>query len=103
MTTLILSIVVPFAVLLGVFLLVRVWLAKQPDRLVARHRGLGVLIWVAALLMLTALILRYYAAPGAALTKLFGLYLALMLLVFAIWARRHLSRQLRERLDPNAA
>ncbi|MEO8428665.1 MAG: hypothetical protein ABI651_16320 [Verrucomicrobiota bacterium] len=64
MTTLILS-VVPFAVVVGAFLLLRVWLARQPDRLAARHRGLGVLIWVAALLMLTALILRY-AAPGSA-------------------------------------
>jgi len=100
MTTLILSIV-PFAVVVGAFLLLRVWLAKQPDRLVARHRGLGVLIWVAALLMVAALILRY-ALPGSAPTGSLGFFMA-FLLVFAIWKRQCLSRQLHERRDTNAA
>ena len=94
MTTLILSIV-PFAVVIGAFLLLRVWLARQPDRLVARHRGLGVLIWVAALLMVAALILRY-ALPGSAPTGALGLFMA-FLLIFAIWQRQCLSRQLHER------
>ncbi len=100
MTTLTLSIV-PFAVIIGAFLLLRVWLSRQPDRLVARHRGLGVLIWVGALLLLTALILRY-AVPGSAPTGSLGFFMA-FLLVFAIWQRQRLSRQLEERRDTKAA
>ena len=100
MTTLILSII-PFAVVLGAFLLLRVWLAKQPDQLMARHRGLGVLIWVAALLMVAALILRY-ALPGSAPTGSLGFFMA-FLLGFAIWQRQRLSRQLEERRDAEAA
>ena len=99
MTTLILSIV-PFAVVIGAFLLLRVWLAGQPDRLAARHRGLGVFIWIVALLMLTALILRF-AAPSSVPTGPLGIFMA-FLLVFAIWQRQRLSRQLHERRDANA-
>ena len=51
MTTLI-PVMVLFAVLIGAFLLGGVWLARQPDQLAARHRGLGVLIWIIASLML---------------------------------------------------
>lgn len=100
MTPLTLSIV-PFAVVVGAFLLLRVWLAKQPDQLVARHRGLGVLIWVAALLMVAALIVRF-AVPSVAPTGSLGFFMA-FLLVFANWQRQRLSRQLHERRDTNAA
>ena len=36
--------VIPFAILGAAFFIIRSWLAKQPDRLVARHRALGILI-----------------------------------------------------------
>ena len=94
MTTLIISIV-PFVVVTGAFLLLRIWLVRQPDRMAARHRGLGVLIWIVALLMLAALILRF-AAPSSVPTGPLGFFMA-FLLVFAIWQRQRLSRQLHDR------
>ena len=94
MTSQLLSIV-PFAVVIGAFLLLRIWLGRQPDRLVARHRALGVLICIVAPLMLTILVLRF-AASSSVPTGPLGFFMAL-LLVFAIWQRQRLSRQLNER------
>jgi hypothetical protein len=89
------SAIILFAVLIGGFVLVGVWLARQSDRLAARHRGLGVLIWIIASLMLTALIL-HFAAPSSAPRGSLVRFMMLMLL-YAIWQRRRFSRQLQER------
>ena len=86
--------IAPFAIVVGAFLLVRSWVGKQPDRLAARHRALGVRIWVTALLMLIALFLRQ--ATGG-----LGFFMAI-LLVFAIWQRQRLSRQMHQRGERNA-
>ena len=91
MTPLVLTII-PFGILLGAFFLIRFYLAKQPDRLVARHRALGVFIWIVATVLLVALALRYLGL-GFAPTGYIGSFMALML-VFAIWQRRRLSREL---------
>jgi uncharacterized membrane protein YgdD (TMEM256/DUF423 family) len=99
MITLLLS-VIPIALLLGAFLLLRVWLAEQTDRLAARHRALGVLIWAASLLLLTALVLRS-VAPSSTPTGGLGCFMAL-LLVLAIWQRQRLSRKLHERRNTTA-
>jgi amino acid transporter len=94
MTTLILTIV-PFAVVIAGFLLLRVWLVKQPDRPKARHHGLGVFIWIIASLILAALVLRF-VAPGSTPTGPLACLMA-FLLVFAIWQRRRISLQLHEK------
>ena len=88
-----------FAVLIGGFVLVGVWLAPQPDRLAARHRVLGVLIWVIALLMLTMSIL-YFVAPSSAPRASLVCFMMLMLL-YVIWQRRRFSKQLQERRNSN--
>jgi hypothetical protein len=87
--------IVPLAFCIGMFLLGRVWLARQPDRLVARHRGLGDVVWIVALLISTVLI-RWFPGPGSAATGQLARFLGIMLM-FAIWQRRRLSRQLHER------
>jgi hypothetical protein len=87
--------VVPFAILVAAFFIIRFWLARQPDRLVARHRALGFFIWVAAAVILAAFILRYFV-PVSAPTGRDVFFMAFML-VFAIWQRQRLSRQLQER------
>jgi len=93
------SAIILFAVLIGGFVLGGVWLARQPDQLVARHRGLGVLIWIIASLMLTTLILHFVApnsAPRASVVRFMAL-----ILMYAIWQRRRFSKQLQERRDSN--
>src|ERR1019366_2334755 len=97
MTSLILTVVTvgPFTILVAAFFIIRFWLAKQPDRLVARHRALGGFILVVPALMFTAFTLRF-VSPSLAPTGRSGVMFALVL-VFAIWQRRRLSRQLHEK------
>jgi len=94
MTPLILTVVtvVPFAILVAAFFIIRFWLAKQPDRLVARHRALGLLIWVVTALMVAAFAM-HFLSPSLVPSGRLGVTFALML-AFAIWQHRRLSRQL---------
>jgi hypothetical protein len=100
MTPLVLTIV-PLAFCIGMFLLGRVWLARQSDRLAARHRGLGVVVWIVALLI-SAVLIRCFLVPGSASTGRLAPFLGFMLL-FAIWQRRRLSRELHERRNSTGA
>jgi hypothetical protein len=84
--------VIPFAIAGAAFFIIRFWLAKQPDRLVARHRALGFLILVVSALMVAAFAL-HFISPSLAPSGRLGVMFALML-VFAIWQHRRLSRQL---------
>jgi hypothetical protein len=84
--------VIPFAIVGAAFFIFRFWLAKQPDRLVARHRALGLLILVFTALMVAAFAL-HFISPSLAPSGRLGALFALML-VFAIWQHRRLSRQL---------
>lgn len=95
MKTQILLLAIPFAVVFAAFLIAKLWVARNRDPLLARYRGLGVLILVLGLVLSAAVVLRF-VAPESAPTGPLGLFLG-ALLIFALLHRRRLARQLAER------
>lgn len=82
------------ALVLTVFLIPKLWIARNPDPLAARYRGLGVLILMLALVLATATIIRFLipaAAPGGIVISV----LASQLLV-ALFSRQRLAKRLHQ-------